>query len=379
MPRGGGSRKRRAMSRSESAAKNRKLTSGSASNNNNGDDLERVEVLSAEDNASPMGPGSGNQGRIIDFEDILKQSFSADILGSGSDASAQQTVPESSSTQTTASAQLFPSVSHSFEHASGTPEMMRCGDDDIAYHVPGSVKQKIRSHQFVNLAVLLKGGVELAELYGSNLLSVNEKGQLETRPKTVSDKISNISRWTDAFLIFSSIYLEHFPEKTQELLKYMSVIREAANTHAGFGWRNYDEQFRLRQAAQVQSWGTINSDLWLRCFSSNQASSSYSNPYSSASSKPPPCLDFNKGVCQWTFCRYTHACSVCSSAQHGRWACPGVASTSSSQGKETQGQLPQHAFRGSFRGYRSGLQGSRRFMRGTNRGTFRGFARQNNQ
>ncbi|MEW8547619.1 MAG: hypothetical protein AB2693_29275, partial [Candidatus Thiodiazotropha sp.] len=349
----------------------------------NGDDLERVEVLSGEDNGSPVGPGSGNQGRTIDFEDILTQSFSADILGKSSAASAQQTEPESSSsTQTTAAAQLSPSVTHSFEHASGIPEMMRCGDDDIAYHVPGSVKQKIRSHQFVNLAVLLKGGVELAELYGSNLLSVNEKGQLETRPKTVSEKISNISRWTDAFLIFSSIYLEQFPEKTHELLKYMSVIREAANRHAGFGWRNYDEQFRLRQAAQVQSWGTINSDLWLRCFSSNQpnqASSSYSNPYSSAGSKPPPCLDFNKGVCQWTFCRYTHACSVCSSAQHGRWACPGVASTSGSQARETQGQLPPHAFRGSFRGYRGGLPNSRRFMRGANRGTFRGFVRQNNQ
>lgn len=57
----------------------------------------------------------------------------------------------------------------------------------------------------MNLAVLLKGGVELAELFGGNLLSINGKGQLERRPKTVSDKIASVEKWTDAFLIFSSI------------------------------------------------------------------------------------------------------------------------------------------------------------------------------
>ena len=47
-------------------------------------------------------------------------------------------------------------VSHAFE--SSTPEMIKCCDDEIAFHVPESVKQKIRRHEFVNLAVLLKGG-----------------------------------------------------------------------------------------------------------------------------------------------------------------------------------------------------------------------------
>ena len=37
--------------------------------------------------------------------------------------------------------------------------MIKCCDDEIAFHVPESVKQKIRWHEFVNnLAVLLKGG-----------------------------------------------------------------------------------------------------------------------------------------------------------------------------------------------------------------------------
>ena len=79
-------------------------------------------------------------------------------------------------------------LSQTFEHA--TPEMVRCGEDEIAFHIPESVKRKIRRHEFVNLAVFLKGGVELAELYGSNLLSINEKGQLEIKPKPVTDKMN---------------------------------------------------------------------------------------------------------------------------------------------------------------------------------------------
>lgn len=145
------------------------------------------------------------------------------------------------------------------------------------------------------MAVLLKGGVELSELYGGNLISINEMGQLETRPKTDPDKIS-VSKWTDAFLIFASICLVEYPQRIHEILKYMSTIREAASRFPGFGWRIYDEQVRLRQALKYQPWGTINSDLWLRCFSSSQGTCMVTAS-SSASSKTPACIDFNKGAC----------------------------------------------------------------------------------
>ena len=46
-------------------------------------------------------------------------------------------------------------ISHVFEIS--TPEMIKCFDDEKAFHVPESVKQKIQRHEFVNLAVLLKG------------------------------------------------------------------------------------------------------------------------------------------------------------------------------------------------------------------------------
>ncbi|KAJ8303755.1 hypothetical protein KUTeg_018678 [Tegillarca granosa] len=64
-----------------------------------------------------------------------------------------------------------------------------------------------------------------------------------------------------------NIYLRRYPERAVELTQYMSVIRGAAAWSPGFGWRAYDEQFRLRQATQYQSWTTLNYPLWLSLLS----------------------------------------------------------------------------------------------------------------
>ena len=64
--------------------------------------------------------------------------------------------------------------------------------------------------------------------------------------------------WTDAFLIDTSICLTIYVSRFQELLKYMQTIRLGAKRNAGFGWKLYDEQFRLRKAQEpVSSWAII--------------------------------------------------------------------------------------------------------------------------
>ena len=40
-------------------------------------------------------------------------------------------------------------------------------------------------------------------------------------------------------------------------MQYMFVIRDAARKFPGMGWRNYDEQLRLRQAISYQNWLTL--------------------------------------------------------------------------------------------------------------------------
>lgn len=86
-------------------------------------------------------------------------------------------------------------------------------------HVPESIEKKNQLYKFVNFTVLLKDRVELAELFGSNLLSINEKGQLEARLKNVSDKIVSVEKWTDAFCIFFEYLLARITTKNARNLK----------------------------------------------------------------------------------------------------------------------------------------------------------------
>ena len=72
------------------------------------------------------------------------------------------------------------------------------------------LQKKILNQQYINLAMLLKGSIELSELCSGGTLHINEKGCIESRPKI---SIRSIDEWTDAFIIFSSVYLKKFPEK----------------------------------------------------------------------------------------------------------------------------------------------------------------------
>ena len=60
--------------------------------------------------------------------------------------------------------------------------------------------------------------------------------------------------------------------KTPPMISYMTTILQAAKTCSpGFGWRQYDEQFRLKLAAiPGMRWDAIDNHLWLRCIISQQ-------------------------------------------------------------------------------------------------------------
>lgn len=221
--------------------------------------------------------------------------------------------------------------------------MVRCADDDLSAHVPKQLKEKIWDNKYINIALLLKGNAELADIFSGGLLHVVD-GKIEARPKQTKEKINSIEQWTEAFLIFMSIYVSRYPDKIQELLRYITIIRDAAAKFSNYSWRQYDEQFRVRQALKVENWGRVNSDLWLRIM-----------PVSTSSVQPDgitygSCREFNsKGSCNFFRCRYKHICDLCGSAFHGMIRC--------------QSSKEAPAGRG-FRGFRFG---------GFNRGFGRGF------
>ena len=238
------------------------------------EEIERVNLLGgpgtgiAPNSGHPPGTIRGSKEpsllNFVDFEKILADANITSVR-SVSDSTppppppAQQTLsPNVLPSAISASQQTLPTL----QSISFAENRVRLGSDDIASHVPEQLCKKIWAHEYINLALLLKGSVELQDLFSTGVVHLTGKGQLEARPLVnTKDKVPNIEKWTDAFLIFASIYLKRYPSKIQEILQYMNIIREAASRSVTFTWRSYDEQFRLRQESEVQSWGKINSDF----------------------------------------------------------------------------------------------------------------------
>ncbi|VDI58364.1 Hypothetical predicted protein [Mytilus galloprovincialis] len=88
-----------------------------------------------------------------------------------------------------------------------------------------------------------------------NITGVNQtltfnQGQIILQPKQQDTRINTIGIWTDAFLIYISIYCSIHTSQFQELLKYMQTVRLGAKRYEGLGWKLYDEQFRLRRSQE---------------------------------------------------------------------------------------------------------------------------------
>lgn len=143
------------------------------------------------------------------------------------------------------------------------PNLTTSPEDDIEVHVPMPLRQKIWKNEYINLSLMLKGSVELSEYcFGGPIYTDKFTGQLITKPQKNNEKITNVDQYTDAFLIYMSIYLQQYPSHASQMLKYLKTIRSAART--SHGWITYDEQFRLRRAINPSMlWGDINTTLWL--------------------------------------------------------------------------------------------------------------------
>ncbi|XP_053406052.1 uncharacterized protein LOC128559058 [Mercenaria mercenaria] len=121
---------------------------------------------------------------------------------------------------------------NSLNYANSFPQnydMTRLAQDDIAIHVPSSIKQKICGGEYINMALLLKGAVELSDFASGSTLQFSHDGTITCRPKECKDDIGNIERWSDAFIIFIS---SDFLKKNDELLSSLERLSASASASA---------------------------------------------------------------------------------------------------------------------------------------------------
>lgn len=139
--------------------------------------------------------------------------------------------------------------------------------DALGLHLTPQTREKVIQGQYINLYRLLplsenRERGEWGERFEYRA-ALGQEGGLEFKP-FLNKQVRNIEEWTTAFIIYMYIYCGSHPEKMLSLLKYMANVRLGATQYGGFGWRKYDEEFRLRLSANPsKSFGIVDTELWL--------------------------------------------------------------------------------------------------------------------
>ena len=235
--------------------------------------------------------------------------------------------------------------------------------DPLGEGVPKAIQEKIGRGEYVELNLLLEnwGGHSERESGSVSMIFDSEGHPVLRQVGPSKPKITSISTWTSAFLVYTSIYLSYHPHRSQEILKYMQIVRSAAIRFGSAAWSAYDTNFRIRHQRKPQnSWAIIDAELWFMfvATSSNQtpkwgaqeAYQSYQRPPKSYQYQKPRtewtpaaksnaqgskpafqdqlnpsrasvCFDFNGSKCTRKACKFDHSCSRCGKPGHGSSTC----------------------------------------------------------
>ena len=105
--------------------------------------------------------------------------------------------------------------------------------------VDSKLKARIWAGHYIELDLLLVGVVDNPVLiFDIRLL----QSSVQTREQA-QHRISNISQWTDAFLVCMAIYTERFPTEVASILKYVQLMRTMAFTTRSNIFLAYDREF----------------------------------------------------------------------------------------------------------------------------------------
>jgi hypothetical protein len=130
-----------------------------------------------------------------------------------------------------------------------TPPATVTVPDRLSIIVTQADKLKIWNGGYVNIHHFLEKTEE------ENRTSKWDIGKDGTFTKhTVTKKVKNIFDWTTAFQRYMGVYLQMNPSKNLELMLYSETIRTASINYSGYGWRNYDEQFRILKTEVGLNW-----------------------------------------------------------------------------------------------------------------------------
>ena len=354
-------RKRRAPARFQEATPNtrsrRSATVTARSDDHNGDDDSPSAITS--DTSATVDPAANDSSHSVGSAavdanvTVLQQQMQCmqqqmqsmhDIvstLASVSSAPAAATAFPSTS-NTPAAATALPSTSHTPAGATALPSTSNTPAGATAYPPPlpdngvhpgeitraanmssfssvplgslvdSKLKARIWAGQYIELDLLLGGIVDNPVLIFDIRL---QQSSVQTREQA-QHRITNISQWTDAFLMFMAIYTERFPTEVASILKYVQLMRTMAFTTKSNIFLSYDRDFRKLRAHNNMPWNVLHQELFFSLNSRADHVPSVQQKMGFPQRKQPfragLCYAFGStGRCRKPLCPYKHACPSC--------------------------------------------------------------------
>ena len=209
---------------------------------------------------------------------------------------------------------------------------LRYLDDDDEFfhttcHIDAQLKARIEKGEFVELEKLVQKRTQLEPEVEGRMQLVNKDG-MSYFVKAIDreTKINNVTKWEQAFRVYSTIYCQANPNRSAEILQYVDVIHRAAKI---FNWDNvarYDYVFRQLMAVKPhRSWAKIYTQMWninlnepIKRFQEQNGAKDYRGSGGNANAKRDnTCWRYNKNTCKFgKSCRFEHKCSYCGTPGH---------------------------------------------------------------
>ena len=215
------------------------------------------------------------------------------------------------------------------EMPKGIDSQIQVLDDDTLMHmtycVEDNMTEKIEKGKFIEMDSL---GSKLDELGESSsvdenrMVLVNRGGWSAWEPASNSrkHKITNVYQWEKSFRLYMGIYTRANPGKASEMIQYLHTIHHAATKFTWENVANYDRVFRRwMEKNPNRSWGKTLSQMWN--YHLTDPLPKHSNSQQTGKKEARTCWKFNKGECNYPFCKFPHRCTYCGGASHGAHVC----------------------------------------------------------
>ena len=111
-----------------------------------------------------------------------------------------------------------------------TPQQ-RASPSDICQHaapfqdIPAQYVKDIQFGEFFELSKLLPKNLSEFNDDGNLVLTLDNSVVRVSKKANTSTSITEIEQWTTAFTTYMSVFTHKFPQRSQELLQYVSLIR----------------------------------------------------------------------------------------------------------------------------------------------------------